>query len=147
MSEVTMWSSRWTCVIKPAYSLSFLLSINIFVWQNVLYFLDAPRILTRYETLRTHSLLNNCNIPNVHKYLNIITGSVSGDWVTVIGPKFVFVLQPSRIPLQKNSNTKTFVNIPADTHAHGFQFRTVWRVRYTELHAMINCVAWRVTPG
>ena len=40
-----MWRSRWRCVIKPAYSVSFLLSINIFVWQNVLYFLDAPRIL------------------------------------------------------------------------------------------------------
>jgi len=25
-------------VIKPAYSVSFLLSINIFVWHNVLYF-------------------------------------------------------------------------------------------------------------
>ena len=32
-------------MIKPAYSVSFLLSINIFVWQNVLYFLDAPHIL------------------------------------------------------------------------------------------------------
>ena len=32
-------------MIKPAHSVSFLLSINIFVWQNVLYFLDAPRIL------------------------------------------------------------------------------------------------------
>ena len=32
-------------MIKPAYSVSFLLSINIFVWQNVLYFLDAPRIM------------------------------------------------------------------------------------------------------
>ena len=31
-------------MIKPAYSVSFLLSINIFVWKNVLYFLDAPRI-------------------------------------------------------------------------------------------------------
>ena len=31
-------------MIKPAYSVSFLLSINIFVLQNVLYFLDAPRI-------------------------------------------------------------------------------------------------------
>ena len=31
-------------MIKPAYSVSFLLSINIFVWQNVLYFLDAPRM-------------------------------------------------------------------------------------------------------
>ena len=29
-------------MIKPAYSVSFLLSINIFVGQNVLYFLDAP---------------------------------------------------------------------------------------------------------
>jgi len=38
MSKVTMWRSRWRCVIKPAYSVSFLVSINIFVWQNVLYF-------------------------------------------------------------------------------------------------------------
>jgi len=30
-------------VIKPAYSVSFLLSINIFVWQNVLYFPNDPR--------------------------------------------------------------------------------------------------------
>ena len=44
MSKVTMWRSRWRCVIKPAYSFSFLLSINIFIWQNVLYLLDAPRI-------------------------------------------------------------------------------------------------------
>ena len=44
MSKVTMWRSRWRCVIKPAYSFSFLLSINIFVWQNVLYFLDAPQV-------------------------------------------------------------------------------------------------------
>ena len=33
-----MWRSRWRCVIKPAYSVSFLLWINIFVWQNVPYF-------------------------------------------------------------------------------------------------------------
>ena len=33
-------------MIKPAYSVSFLLSINIFVWRNVLYFLDAPRIFS-----------------------------------------------------------------------------------------------------
>ena len=39
-----MWRSRWRCVIKPAYSFSFLLSINIFLWQTVLYFLDAPRM-------------------------------------------------------------------------------------------------------
>ena len=35
-------------MIKPAYSVSFLLSINIFVWQNVLYFLDAPCIIIAY---------------------------------------------------------------------------------------------------
>jgi hypothetical protein len=32
-------------VIKPAYSVYFLLSVNIFVWQNVLYFPDDLRIL------------------------------------------------------------------------------------------------------
>jgi hypothetical protein len=32
-------------VIKPAYSVSFLLSINISVWQNILYFLNDLRIL------------------------------------------------------------------------------------------------------
>jgi len=32
-------------VIKPAYSFSFLLSINIFLRQNVLYFLETPRNL------------------------------------------------------------------------------------------------------
>ena len=31
-------------MIKPAYSVSFLLSINIFVWQNVLYFPNDPSI-------------------------------------------------------------------------------------------------------
>ena len=44
MSKVTMWRSRGRCVIKPAYSVSFLLSINIFVWQNILYFPNDPRI-------------------------------------------------------------------------------------------------------
>ena len=43
MSKVTMWRSRWRCVIEPAYSVSFLLSINLFVWQNVLYFPNDPR--------------------------------------------------------------------------------------------------------
>ena len=32
-------------MIKPAYSVSFLLSINIFVWQNVLYFPNDLRIM------------------------------------------------------------------------------------------------------
>ena len=40
-----MWRSRWRCVIKPAYSVSFLLSLNIFVWQNVLYFPNDLRIM------------------------------------------------------------------------------------------------------
>ena len=35
-------------MIKPTYSFSFLLSINIFVWQNVLKFLDARRIILKY---------------------------------------------------------------------------------------------------
>ena len=33
-------------MIKPAYSVSFLLSINIVVWQNVLYFPNEIRILS-----------------------------------------------------------------------------------------------------
>ena len=45
-----MWRSRRRCVIKPAYSVSFLLSINRFVWQNVLYFLDAPRTTQSVKT-------------------------------------------------------------------------------------------------
>ena len=45
MSKVTLWRSRWRCVIKPAYSFSFLLSINIFVWQNVLYFPNDLRTI------------------------------------------------------------------------------------------------------
>jgi len=57
MSKVTMWRSRWRCVIKPAYSVSFLLSINIFVWQNILYF---PNDLRNYcfplqQWLREHA--------------------------------------------------------------------------------------------
>ena len=32
-------------MIKPAYSVSFLLSINIFVWQNVLYFPNDLRTI------------------------------------------------------------------------------------------------------
>ena len=43
-------------MIKPAYSVSFLLSINIFVWLNVLYFLDAPRTCVAFEVLITSSL-------------------------------------------------------------------------------------------
>ena len=62
MSKVTMWRSRWRCVIKPAYSFSFLLSINIFQWQNVLYFLDAPRISECQESLsQWHRVIHQKN--------------------------------------------------------------------------------------
>ena len=54
-------------MIKPAYSVSFLLSISIFVWQNVLYFLDAPRILL--HPLVT-SLLSGLNILLSTLFLN-----------------------------------------------------------------------------
>ena len=51
-------------MIKPAYSVSFLLSINIFVWQNVLYF---PNDLCTFTSgingqghkLRSVSLINS----------------------------------------------------------------------------------------
>ena len=55
-------------MIKPAYSVSFLLSINIFVWQNVLYFLDAPRrtlhvllivFVKRWTLFVLYSILND----------------------------------------------------------------------------------------
>ena len=32
-------------MIKPAYSVSFVLSINIFIWQHVLYFPNDGRII------------------------------------------------------------------------------------------------------
>ena len=77
-----MWRSRWRCVIKPAYSFSFLLSINIFVWQNVLYFLDAPRILwqlyctslilTRFITTFTHVIIATTKYSNDLKYFRIL---------------------------------------------------------------------------
>jgi len=44
-------------VIKPAYSVSFLLSINIFVWQNVLYFPKELRISTMLAVNKpTHTI-------------------------------------------------------------------------------------------
>ena len=36
-------------MIKPAYSVSFVLSINIFVWQNVLYFPNDSSIFCFYR--------------------------------------------------------------------------------------------------
>ena len=53
-------------MIKPAYSVSFLLSINIFVWQNVLYFLDAPRKFKLTKKSRDHVCQNTtrmCKLP------------------------------------------------------------------------------------
>ena len=54
-------------MIKPAYSVSFLFSINIFVWQNVLYFLDAPRICGFVSFLKCD---NDCDL---HKLIYIHT--------------------------------------------------------------------------
>ena len=59
MSKVTMWKSKWRCVIKPAYSVSFLLSINIFVWRNVLYFPNDLRIITYKYSILTYSMQQN----------------------------------------------------------------------------------------
>jgi hypothetical protein len=42
-------------VIKPAYSVPFLLSINIFVWQNVLYF---PNDLLMSDTRTVKKIFN-----------------------------------------------------------------------------------------
>ena len=49
-------------MIKPAYSVSFLVSINIFVWQNVLYFLDAPRMILRLSKDFRSFRCKNCFI-------------------------------------------------------------------------------------
>ena len=59
--KVTMWRSRWRCVIKPAYSVSFLLSINIIVWQNVLYFPNGLRnCCIERSIMSVHSAALNC---------------------------------------------------------------------------------------
>ena len=41
-------------MIKSAYSVSFLLSINTFVWQNVLYFPNDLRRTVTYLLYRRH---------------------------------------------------------------------------------------------
>ena len=77
-----MWRSRWRCVIKPAYSVSFLLSINIVVWQNVLYFLDAPHIhLTLW--IRVHSFSSwSILILFFRLLLGLLSGLVPWIWLT-----------------------------------------------------------------
>ena len=55
-------------MIKPAYSVSFLLSINIFVWQNVLYCLDAPRT---YKHCRDGSVSGLVSVVFAYKSLNM----------------------------------------------------------------------------
>ena len=53
-------------MIKPAYSVSFLLEKIIFVWQNVLYFLDAPRINhLKYEISKNYRTRKNENIKGI----------------------------------------------------------------------------------
>jgi hypothetical protein len=60
-------------VIKPAYSVSFLLSINIFVWQNVLYFPNDPRVFIHtYIHINTyiHTYIIHTYI-YIHTYIHI----------------------------------------------------------------------------
>ena len=90
MSKVTMWRSSWRCVIKPAYSFSFLLSINIFVRQNVLYFLDAPRITETECLLRgtdwiflyiyIYTVWVNLSLRSVPLLKGGGSGSIPGKW-------------------------------------------------------------------
>ena len=44
MSKATMWKHRQSYVPQLVYSVSILLLKNILVWQNILYFLDDPKI-------------------------------------------------------------------------------------------------------
>ena len=66
-------------MIKPAYSVSFLLSINIFVWQNVLYFLDAPRIMksvfvTVEDRTREGGHYQTCEyFPTATSHMNVVS--------------------------------------------------------------------------
>ena len=76
-----MWRSRWRCVIKPAYSVSFLLSINIFVWQNVHYFLDAPRNLVYWV-----------NMLDSHP---VFCGKNFGEWIGLVTASFQILLSSS----------------------------------------------------
>ena len=52
-------------MIKPANSISFLLSINIFVWQNVLYFLDAPRTFLFVISVLSSSFVLSRHVPSL----------------------------------------------------------------------------------
>ena len=45
MSKATMWKSRERYVPQLEYSVSVLLLKNIFVWRNILYFLNCFRVL------------------------------------------------------------------------------------------------------
>jgi len=49
-------------VIKPAYSVSFQLSINIFVWQNVLYFPNFFRTLRFKEKKKRAVVVANATV-------------------------------------------------------------------------------------
>ena len=64
-------------MIKPAYSVSFLLPINIFVWQNVLFFPNYPRNIKQCEVYEnyfvhvpTNCVKNIVGKPPVTKYLD-----------------------------------------------------------------------------
>ena len=80
-------------MIKPAYSVSFLLSINIFVWQNVLYFPKDPSRyivyplifmlrIEMYDLERKNFILYSCKIYDV-----LIQNLLK--WVTILMYNYV----------------------------------------------------------
>ena len=89
-------------MIKPAYSVSFLLSINIAVWQNVLYFPNDPRIFNTSAAIIINiiiSIIISINIINVCWVLN----PVSLTW-TLLGSQSPFG-SPSPFTLVHASKT------------------------------------------
>ena len=65
-------------MIKPAHSVSFLLSINIFVWQNVLYFPnDLRRKVTSDLVLETANTQNA--LPGLGKDFAALTNNSAFD--------------------------------------------------------------------
>ena len=76
-------------MITPAYSVSFLLSINIFVWQNVLYFLDAPRTK---DVVKLYPLKPN------DPYMGFkVPGQIPQQFSICAGQSWPFLYRPVRV--------------------------------------------------
>ena len=90
-------------MIKPAYSVSFLLSINIFVWQNVLYFPNDKETLIMQEIKRTNLIKIVLRVPStLHSTLvSVWLGSAIGSRtelhsLIIIHVKQVQYVEPSQ---------------------------------------------------